>query len=95
MNFESSIALRFEKLAAGGEPLPLATFVDDAEARLFVNWCLTSSYNDAGIEDWWRRPRTQLEGLCPNQAWPSQPERVIGLAGWLVNRSLELPPETH
>lgn len=90
MEFDPNKTQLFEQKASGAtEPLVLADFEDIDQAREFVNWCLSGTYTDEGAERWWDRPRTKLEGQCPNQAWNEQPEKVIGLAGWLVNRNLE------
>lgn len=63
-----------------------ANIGDDA----FVNWCLTTAYNENGIDRWWKRPRVQLDGLAPETAWnvPRYREKVIELAEWLVAPSL-------
>lgn len=45
-----------------------------------VNDHLRGSYNEQGIERWWDRPRTQLGGMTPNEAWPTRPEEVMALA---------------
>lgn len=94
MEFSESDIAAFEEMARSSvEPLALDRFSDEEEAITFVNWCLAGSYDDEGIQQWWDRPRSQLEGQTPRDAWGSAPERVIGLAGWLVNPSLEDRPE--
>ena len=92
MEFQPEINTRFHELATTAEePLKLEQFEDLDEARLFVNWCLSGAYNDRGIERWWERPRVRLDGLTPEVRWIEKPEQVIGLAGWLVNSTLEHP----
>jgi len=48
-----------------------------------VNEVLRGSYNAFGIRRWWDRPRVQLDGQTPAQAWASDKERVVKLAEYL------------
>lgn len=67
-------------------------FESDEQAREFVNYCLEGSYTLEGMERWWSRPRRQLDGQTPAQAWESDNrDKVIGLAAWLVHPA---PPPT-
>jgi len=67
-------------------------FKGDEQAREFVDYCLKGSYTPEGAERWWNRPRRQLEGQTPAQAWENdKKEKVIGLAAWLVHPA---PPPT-
>jgi len=79
-----------KKAYDSSEPLSLANFESEMDALFFVNWCLFRAYNDEGILLWWNRPRTKLDGRTPMEAWVDTPEKVIGLAGWLVNASLKV-----
>lgn len=68
----------------------VVVFPDDSEGflreedlrpmRASVDNILAGSYDTDGIAAWWRRPRSVLDGLTPEQAWSSDPERVLELA---------------
>lgn len=68
------------KVREAQPPITLDNFETEQEAVDFVNWCLMGGYNDKGIERWWNRARTQLDGSTPTEAWATTPDRVIGLA---------------
>jgi hypothetical protein len=67
------------------EPLQIEDFADDLEARGFVDWCLHKSYDADDIDRWWDRPHPKLDRMTPQESWPEVPERVLGIARWLVN----------
>lgn len=88
MEFAPEQEASFLQLVVDGQQIEHETFQNDDEARLFVNWCLAGSYTDDGITRWWQRPRTLLDGRTPVEAWPVAPSQVMGLASWLVCRSV-------
>jgi hypothetical protein len=45
-----------------------------------VNEILKGSWTPRGVQFWWDRPRTQLDGRTPREAWPDDPELVYELA---------------
>jgi hypothetical protein len=55
-------------------------FIDDAAKRAAVNRLLAGSYTADGIRRWWQRRRPQLAGRTPEDAWATEPERVLELA---------------
>lgn len=45
-----------------------------------INVILKGGWTRQGVEAWWDRPRYELRGLTPNQAWELDPEKVYELA---------------
>ena len=48
-----------------------------------INEILRGSYAEEGIPHWWNRPRGQLDGRTPAEAWDTDRQRVAELAEWL------------
>jgi len=85
MDIDPTLRKRFEEGVIDNRRTPrFEEFGNLLEARDFVNWCLEGSYTDEGIKIWWNRPRTQLSGMTPTEAWQSCPETVFELAIWLL-----------
>lgn len=63
---------------------PNAQEMSEEQAVDFVNHCLAGSYNAEGVTQWWARPRRQLDGQTPQQAWATDRDRVITLAQSVV-----------
>ena len=73
-----------EKVGEATGALLINDFENEMDALFFVNWCLSKAYNEQGILSWWNRPRIPLERRTPIQAWPEDPDKVLGLASYLV-----------
>jgi len=85
MNIDPELRRSFEGELLDSERVPtMPEFGNQSDARDFVNWCLEGSYTDEGVARWWERPRTQLDGMTPTEAWQSTPDRVIRLAAELL-----------
>ena len=81
MDIDPTRRAAYQERFRRGERMPtLADFKTLDEAKEFVNWCLEGGYNDFGIARWWERPRQQLGGRTPEEAWSDSAASVIELA---------------
>jgi hypothetical protein len=54
------------------------------QTKEYVNWMLEAAYTPEGMERWWVRPRKELDGKTPEEAWDTDREKVV----WMAERLL-------